>query len=69
MTKSILRSIRFSDEEWGAIQKQAEKEGRTPTNLVYWATMKYIREKRDEDNKRSRMYQMQQANQRGDLYR
>jgi len=23
----------------------------------------------DEDNKRSRMYQMQQANQRGDLYR
>lgn len=44
MTKSILRSIRFSDEEWEAIRKQAEKEGRTPTNLVYWATMKYIRE-------------------------
>lgn len=42
MTERKRRSFRCSDEEWEAIKKQAKAEGRTPSNLIWWAVMRYI---------------------------
>lgn len=46
MSRNDKHSVRFNDPKWAKIVKQAEKEGRSPSNLVKWAVDKYLEEKR-----------------------
>ena len=44
-TKSVQVNLRFTPSEVKAIQKRAEEEGRTPSNLIHTVMMAYLNEK------------------------
>lgn len=43
MTRSDTHSIRFSDREWEAMRKMAEKEGRSVSNWAKWTIQKALK--------------------------